>query len=87
MTPKDSVQKKIVSHQVRDCKLIISSPTVRSDDGKAELTVSQLTNHLYQLKADIVDNINISSRHIESKGIRLNFSGATQLAKNLTIVI
>ena len=62
-------------------------PTVRSDDGKAGLTVSQLTNHLRQLKTDIVDNTNITSRHIGMKGIHLNFSGTTQLAKNFASVI
>ena len=28
------------------------------------LTVSQLTNHLRQLKTDIIDNINTTSQHI-----------------------
>ena len=60
--------KKFVSEQVPDCKVIISTPTVRSDDGKAGLKVSQLTltNHLYQLKTDIVDNTNIT-RYKDSK--------------------
>ena len=53
--------KKFVNEQVPDCKVIISTPTVRSDDGKAGLMVSQLTNHLHQLKADIADNTNIAS--------------------------
>ena len=52
--------KKIVSEQVPDCKVIILPPTVKSDDGKQGLTVSQLTNHLRQLKTDIVDNTNIT---------------------------
>ena len=38
--------KKIVNEQVPDCKVIIPTSTVRSDDGKAGLTVSQLINHL-----------------------------------------
>ena len=42
--------KKFLSEQVPDCKVIISSPTVRSDDGKAGLTVSQLTNNLRKEK-------------------------------------
>ena len=79
--------KKIVSEQVPDCKVIISAPTVRSDDGKAGLTISQLTNHLRQLKTDIVDNTNVTSRHIGIKGLHLSFSGTTQLAKNFANVI
>ena len=79
--------KKIVSEQVTDCKVIISTPTVRSDDGKAGLTVSQLTNQLRQLKTGIVDNTNITSRYIGIKGLHLNFSGTTQLAKNFANII
>ena len=79
--------KKAVSEQVPDCKVIISTPTVKSDDGKAGLTVSQLTNHLRQLKTDIVGNTNITSRHIEIKRLHLNFFGVTQLAKNFANVI
>ena len=79
--------KKFVIEQVPDCKVIISAPTVRSDDGKAGLMVSQLTNHLRQLKTDIVDNTNATSRHIGIKGLHLNFSGTTQLAKNFANVI
>ena len=79
--------KKIVCEQVLDCKAIILTPTVRSDDEKAGLMVSQLTNHLRQLKTDLVDNINITSRHIGFKGLHLNFSGTTQLAKNFANVI
>ena len=51
------------------------TPTVKSADGKVGLTVSQLTNHLHQSKADIADNAVITSRHILIKGLHLNFSG------------
>ena len=67
--------------------VIISTPTVRSDHGKAGLTISQLTNHLRQLKTDIVGNTNITSRHIGIKGLHLNFSRTTQLANNFANVI
>ena len=79
--------KRFVSEQVPDCKVIISTPTVRSDDEKAGLTVSQLKNHLHQLKTDIVDNTNITSQHIGIKELHLNFSGTAQLAKNFANVI
>ena len=65
--------KKFVREQVPDCRVIILTPAVRS--GKAGITVSQLTNHLRQLKADTVDNTNIAGR------LLLNFSGTAQLAK------
>ena len=79
--------KKFVTEQVPACMVTISTQTVRSGDGKAGLTVSQLTNHLRQLKTGIVDNTNITSRHIEIKGLHLNFSGTTQFVKHYANVI
>ena len=75
-----NLKKKIVREQVPHCKVTISTPRVRSDDEKAGLTVSQLTNHLRQLKTDIAGNTNIISQNIGIKGPHLNFSGTTQLA-------
>ena len=93
MTPKDSLQtrllnlKKFVSEQITDCNILISTPTVRPDDEKVQLMVSQLTNHLRQLKTDIFANTNITSQHIGIMGHHFNFSGTTQLAKNFANVI
>ena len=60
----------------------ISTPTLRSDNGNATLTVNQLTNHLLQLNIDIVDNRNITSKHLSRKGLHLNESGSRSLAIN-----
>ena len=79
--------KKFVNEQDPDCKVIISTPTVGSDDGKAGLMVSQPTNHLRQSETDIVDNIDITNPHIGIKGLHLIFSGMTQLAKDFASVI
>ena len=46
---------------------------IQSDKVKAILTVSQLTNLLFQLKADVVDSRNISDRCIDRKEPHLNF--------------
>ena len=79
--------KKFVTELVPACMVTISTQTVRSGDGKAGLTVSQLTNHLRHLKTGIVDNTNITSRHNGIKGLHLNFSGTTQLVKHYANVI
>ena len=42
----------------------------------------QSTNHLLQLKIDVMDNRNITGRSIGRKGLHLNISGTTQFAKN-----
>ena len=46
-----------------------------SDDGKAHITVRQLTKHLLQLKIDTINNNNINVRHLGGKGLHLNQSG------------
>lgn len=43
---------------------MISAPTLKSDNGKVALTVRQLTNHLIYLKTDILDNKNITIKHL-----------------------
>ena len=65
-----------------DCDVWLSTPTMRTDRGKEALTVSHLTNHLLQLKINIIDNRNITSKHLSRRGLHLNVSGCNQLAKN-----
>ena len=74
--------KTFISEKCPQCHTIFSTPTIRSDEAKANLTVRQLTNHLLQLKIDMVDNRNITDRCIGRKGLYLNISGTIQLAKN-----
>ena len=71
--------KTFISEKCPQCQTIFSTPTIRSDKAKANLTVRQLTNHLLQLE---MDNRNITDRCIGRKGLHLNISGTIQLAKN-----
>ena len=75
--------KSFVTDKLHNCKVVISTPTLRTDDGKAALTVSQVTNHLLELDIDIIDNRNINSRNLGNKGLHLNPTGTSRLAKNL----
>ena len=74
--------KALVKDSLPTCKVIISTPTLRTDDGQAQITVSQLTKHLLQIRIDTVNNNNISIRHLGSKGLHLNQSGSKLLSKN-----
>ena len=56
---------------------------LRTDDGKAALTVSQLTNQLLQLDIDIFDNRNINARNLGNKGLHLDSTGTSRPAENL----
>ena len=73
--------KTFISEKCPQCQTIFSTPTIRSDKAKANLTVRQLTNHLLQLEIDVVDNRNITDCCIGRKGLHLNISGTIQLAK------
>ena len=77
--------KALVKDSLPRCKVFISTPTLRTDDGKTQLTVSQLTKHLLQLKGDTVNNNNI--RHLGGKGLHLNQPGSKLLSKNFLNVI
>ena len=74
--------KALVNKKLPQCKVWLSTPTLRTDNGKATLTVSQLVNHLLNLNIDVIDNRNIKNRHLSRKGLHLNDSGSKLLARN-----
>ena len=57
------------------CRVFISTPMLRTNDGKPQITVSQLTKHLLQLKIDTINNDNINVGHLGSKSLDLNQAG------------
>ena len=79
--------KSLIISKIPNCKVYISTSTFRSDNGKATLTIKQLTNHLTELEIDLIDNRNITDRGIGRKGLHLNSIGTKQLAKNFLNVI
>ena len=71
--------KSFITDNLPKCKVVISTPTLRTDDGKAALTVNQLTNHLRQLDRDIIDNRNINARNLANKSLHLHPTGTSRL--------
>ena len=69
--------------KVHKCKVIISAPITRTDDGKATHTIRNVNNHLKQLKVTLMDNSNIPSQDLGKKGLHLSKKGKSKLAKNL----
>ena len=65
-----------------DCDIWLSAQTMRTNRGKEVQTVSHLTNHLLQLKINIIDNRNIKCKQLSRRGLHLNISGCNQLAKD-----
>ena len=64
--------KSFIQQKLLDAEITISTPTLKSDNGKAALTVSQLTNYLINLKIDILDNRSVTGKHLSRRGLHLN---------------
>ena len=75
--------KSLITDNLPNCKVVISTPTLRTDDGQAALTVCQLTNHLLQLDIDIIYIRNINTINLRKKSLHVNLTGRSRLAKNL----
>ena len=56
----------------KDYKVIISSPTYRFDNQKADNTVNELTNMIINLDVPIVHNKNISRKRLGCQDLHLN---------------
>ena len=70
------ISKALVHEKLPHCRVCLSIPTLRTDNGKATFTVCYLVNHLLSLNFDAIDNRNIKSRHSSRKGRHLNDSGS-----------
>ena len=55
--------KSFIQEKPPDAEITIFTPTLRSDSGKAALTVTELTKNLINLKIDILENRNITGKH------------------------
>lgn len=55
---------------------------MKTDHGKATLTVNKLAKNILQLKLDIVDDDNINGRHFRTNGLHVNLQGTSRLSMN-----
>ena len=77
-TSRDILNKLLqLKFFIQDAEITISTPTLRSNSGKTALTLRQLTNHLINLKIDILDNRNKTGKHLSQRGLHLNQSGSS----------
>ena len=60
----------------------MSMPTKRCDDQKASATVNLVKQQLSQLNIDIIENKNISDKHLARHGLHLTNHGRVRLAMN-----
>mgnify|MGYP001793646456 CR=1 FL=1 len=64
------------------CKVVLSCPINRNDNGKACLTIKRLNNHFEDLELDYINNDNIEDDCLSDDGLHLNPKGDGKLAIN-----
>ena len=75
--------KTAVLDSNENCKVVLSQPRTRVDDGKACLTISKLNDLLEELDTPIVKARNITVEHLGSKGLYLNPYEIARFGMNL----
>ena len=65
-----------------ECRIIISQPVRRTDNGKATLTLNNLNKLLAELDVDKIDKSNIDVSCLGKHGLHLNSIGTGKLALN-----
>ena len=74
--------KQYIINTLPTCGVIVSRPTIRTDNGKAALTLSNFNKLLRQLEIDFIDNVNIKEVHLGKKGLHLNEKRENRLELN-----
>ena len=62
--------------------MIVSRPTIWTDNDKAALTLYNFNKILRQLEVDFIDNVNIKEVHLGEKGLHLNKKGKNGVELN-----
>ena len=74
--------KQSILNTLPACRAIVYRPTIRSNNGKAALTLSNFNKLLGQLEVDFIDNLNIKEVHLGKKVRHLNKKGKNRLELN-----
>ena len=75
---KSNISKQLAT----SCRIVLSKPIIRHDNGKANLTIRNVNKHLSALQSECIENDNISSQHLGGKGLHLTPKGKVRLALN-----
>ena len=75
--------KSFIAEQLSTTHIVISHSMTRTDSKHLAMKIWDIQSHLRKLQINVVENGNISSNHLNSKGLHLNSKGIFQFAKNL----
>ena len=75
--------KRFVVSQNKECKVIISTLTMRTNHSKNRNAVLQKVNRISkELNIPLAKNFNIVKKHSGNRGLHLNEHGTSRLAMN-----
>ena len=77
-----ALKRFVVVSQNKECKVIISTLTMRVDSSKNGNAVQKVNEILKELNIPLKKNFNIVKKHLESRGLHLNEHGTSRLAMN-----
>ena len=69
------------------CTMVVSQPTLRTDDAKADKIIRNLNRKLNSKQIKLLDNSNIRVHHLGKKGLHLNAHSTSRMAMNIISLI
>ena len=79
--------KSFAEYKVPGINVILSCPTVRSDNMRANAIILDVRKRLLEIGFNIISNENITNVHLGKKGLHLSLHGVKRLAMNLIACI
>ena len=79
--------KSFAEYKVPGINVILSCPTVRSDNRRANAIIMDVRERLLENGYNIISNENITNVHLGKKGLHLSLHGVKRLAMNLIACI
>ena len=77
-----ALKRFVVVSQNKECKVIISTLTMRVDSSKNGNAVQKVNEILKELNIPLAKNFDIAKKHLGSRGLYLNEHGTSRLAMN-----
>ena len=75
--------QQFIMSQLPKCHVNISFPISRLEDFKKAVTIRNINVIIKNMSGiNLIDNSNITSKHLGKKKLHLNLSGSTMLARN-----
>ena len=75
--------KNFIFQKLPTCEIIISTPTMRTDNIIANNRNNLFVNHLKKLNIKLILNNNIEKKHLNYRGFHLHMSGVIKSSENL----